>query len=218
MKSLPPHPLVAPASALAPLALVPGVRRVGFAGIRATAAALAVLLAGCAVTEPRTQVAIDLPRAFTEAEAGTATSGTPAVADDWWREFDSPQLDALIDQALAGSADLRIAAERIVQAEQALNIANASLLPTVGAAVGQSANRGETASGASTSRRSTSLNVAVNYEIDLWGRLAAGVQAQQQQLNVSRYDADTVRLALTSSVIATASSRSSTFRSRPPRC
>ena len=43
----------------------------------------------------------------------------------------------------------------------------------------------------------------MNYEIDLWGRLAAGIQAQQQSVNISRFDADTVRLTLTSGVAAT---------------
>jgi NodT family efflux transporter outer membrane factor (OMF) lipoprotein len=43
----------------------------------------------------------------------------------------------------------------------------------------------------------------MNYEIDLWGRLAAGIQAQQQAVNISRFDADTVRLTLTTGVAAT---------------
>ncbi len=43
----------------------------------------------------------------------------------------------------------------------------------------------------------------MSYEVDLWGRLAAGIQAQQQSLNISRFDAETVRLTLTSSVAST---------------
>ncbi len=43
----------------------------------------------------------------------------------------------------------------------------------------------------------------MSYEIDLWGRLAAGIQAQEQALNISRFDAETVRLTLTSGVAAT---------------
>jgi outer membrane protein, multidrug efflux system len=168
---------------------------------RLFAIALAMLLAGCAVTEPKTELALNLPRSFTEAPP-TAVSA-PALTDDWWLMFGSPQLNALIDEALIGSADLRIAAERITQAELALRVANASLLPRISAGAGQAASRSGGSNVDSSSREATSLSIAMSYEVDLWGRLAAGVQAQQQAVAVSRFDADTVRLALMSSVAST---------------
>ena len=36
---------------------------------------------------------------------------------EWWASFQSPQLNQLIDEALQQSPDLRIAAERVRQAE-----------------------------------------------------------------------------------------------------
>jgi outer membrane protein, multidrug efflux system len=166
-------------------------------------AALALALAGCAVTEPRTQVSMNMPPSFSEAPQGIASGEAHELTDDWWLSFGSPQLNGLIDEALAGSADLRIAAERITQAELALRVADASLLPRVSVGAGQSASRSGGSHVDSSSREATSLSVAMNYEIDLWGRLAAGIQAQQQAVAVSRFDAETVRLALTTSVAAT---------------
>jgi outer membrane protein, multidrug efflux system len=165
--------------------------------------AIAVALAGCAVTEPKTRVQIDMPQAYTEATAPIASGASSELTADWWKNFGSPQLTSLIDEALAGSSDIRIAAERITQAELALRQANASLLPTIGVGAGQSLNRSENEGTGDRTRRSTSLSVSMNYEIDLWGRLAAGIQAQQQAVNISRFDADTVRLTLTSAVAAT---------------
>ena len=78
--------------------------------------AIAVALAGCAVTEPKTRVQIDMPQAYTEASAPIASGASSQLTADWWTNFGSPQLTSLIEQALAGSSDIRIAAERITQA------------------------------------------------------------------------------------------------------
>ena len=165
--------------------------------------ALAVTLAGCAVTEPKTRVRIDMPQQFSEAAVPAAAGVTSQLTSDWWTHFGSPQLTSLIEQALAGSSDIRIAAERITQAELALRVANASLLPSIGVGAGQSFSRTDTAGTDASTRRGTSVSIAMSYEIDLWGRLAAGIQAQQQAVNISQFDADTVRLTLTTGVAAT---------------
>jgi len=171
--------------------------------MKALTIALALALAGCAVTEPKTRVQIDMPQAFTEAPAPAASAATSQLTTDWWTSFGSPQLTSLIEQALAGSSDIRIAAERITQAELALRQANASLLPSIGLGAGQSFSRSDSPGTDTSTRRGTSVSIAMSYEIDLWGRLAAGIQAQEQALNISRFDADTVRLTLTSGVAAT---------------
>jgi outer membrane protein, multidrug efflux system len=173
------------------------------APIKSLSVVLAVALAGCAVTEPKTRVQIDMPQAFTEAPAPIASAATSQLTADWWTSFGSPQLTSLIEQALAGSSDIRIAAERITQAELALRQANASLLPSIGLGAGQSFNRSDNEGTGERTRRSTSVSIAMSYEIDLWGRLAAGIQVQQQQVNISGFDAETVRLTLTTSVAAT---------------
>src|SRR5829696_5853032 len=89
----------------------------------------ALILNGCAITEPRTHVDIGMPPVYTEAP--TTAIEAPTLTSDWWHSFNSPQLTALIEEALTGSADIRIAAERITQAELALRIGGASLLPNV---------------------------------------------------------------------------------------
>lgn len=159
----------------------------------------AALLAGCATTEPRTRPQLALPAAFDETQAASAAE----VSRTWWLGFGSPQLSALVDEALNGSPDLRIAAERITQAELALRVAGASLLPSISAGLGQSANRSDGPGVDASTRKGSSLSVGMSYELDLWGRLAAGVQAQQQGVAISRYDLETARLSLTTGVAAT---------------
>ena len=184
--------------------------------------ALAVALAGCAVTEPKTRVQIDMPQQFSEAAVPPAAGVTSQLTTDWWTNFGSPQLTSLIEQALAGSSDVRIAAERITQAELALRVANASLLPSIGLGAGQSFSRTDSSGTDATTRRGTSVSIAMSYEIDLWGRLAAGIQAQQEAVNISRFDADTVRLTLTTrrrcDLLSIArNARATRHRAREPR-
>ena len=129
--------------------------------------ALAVVLTGCAITEPKTRVQIEMPQQFTEATVPAAAGVTSQLTTDWWTSFNSPQLTSLIEQALAGSADVRIAAERITQAELALRVANASLLPSIGVGAGQSFSRSDSAGTDASTRRGTSASIAMSYEIDL---------------------------------------------------
>jgi len=49
----------------------------------------------------------------------TAVSVAP-VPDDWWRLYDNPRLDALIQQALAANTDLRAAAANLERSVRAI--------------------------------------------------------------------------------------------------
>ncbi|MFT4243057.1 MAG: TolC family protein, partial [Acidovorax sp.] len=161
----------------------------------ALAAALAAALTACAVHEPRTQVPMDLPAAW----AGAPDAGAAAVGPDWWRGFGSPRLEALVQEALAGSGDLRVAAQRVRQADLALQTAGAAQLPGVSLAAGSAVSRSE---GAGVGK-STSVSLSVGYEVDLWGRLAAGEQGARAALEASRYDLEAARITLTASVATT---------------
>ena len=158
---------------------------------RTALAAALLVLTGCAIHEPRTQAPVALPTAWVDAPDADA-----AIAPDWWRAFGSQRLEALVQRAQAGSPDLRTAAQRVRQADIALQLAGASLLPSVSASAGSSANRSE---GAST-RKSTNLSLGVSYEVDLWGRLASGQESARLAAEASRYDLETARITVAASV------------------
>jgi NodT family efflux transporter outer membrane factor (OMF) lipoprotein len=167
--------------------------------LRAATVLAALALAGCAVQEPRTQPVLPLPAGWTEAAAADAAP----VRRDWWLGFGSAPLVSLIDEADRSSTDLRIAARRVRAAEIAANLAGVSLLPTVGASAGTSGNRSDAPGLPATSRRGTSASLSVSYEIDLWGRIAAGVQGAEASLDASRYDLDAARLTVSTTVAST---------------
>jgi len=163
-------------------------------------AALALALGGCAITEPVTRPRLALPADWSEPVA--ADAALPVAT--WWRGFGSTRLEALLDEALAGNPDLRVAAERVHQAEIQLRSAGASLLPvaTVGGDTGW--RRAEDGRGsAAVENESSGASLVISYEIDLWGRLAAGVAAAEADVASFRHDLQTARLTLVTSVANT---------------
>ncbi|HTL93183.1 MAG TPA: hypothetical protein VL176_12605, partial [Steroidobacteraceae bacterium] len=96
------------------------------------AAVPAIALAGCVDRgnwQPAPPVApgkLELGR--TVADAQVEPSAWPA--DGWWRRYGDPQLDALIDEALAGSASLVTAKARLRTAQAQAVTARAARLPT----------------------------------------------------------------------------------------
>lgn len=95
-----------------------------------SAVATAALLAGCAVGPDYVAPPAPLTGAFMGQPAVAARAAAPAPADMWWRGFNDPVLDRLVDRALAQNLDLAQAAARVTQARAGLRAATAALLPS----------------------------------------------------------------------------------------
>jgi NodT family efflux transporter outer membrane factor (OMF) lipoprotein len=176
---------------------------------RSLAAVLvAAALAGCGAGPEDQRPALDMPGGWkAEGPAGTSWPETT-----WWHGFGSPQLDALIRTAQQNNQDIGAAAARVLQADAQARIAGAPLLPTVEGSGGASHSvspetRSSTFSGGSVSRRSISdqysAELAVSYELDLWGKNRAALQSAEASALASRYDRDTVALTVTSGAATT---------------
>jgi len=93
----------------------------------------AVLLAGCTAVGPnyhRPEIAT--PAAY-EGVPNNRLSADRGDLSQWWRQFDDPVLQGLVDRALAGNFDLEAAASRIRQARLQVILAGAAGLPTLNA-------------------------------------------------------------------------------------
>ena len=89
--------------------------------------ALALAVTACSLGPAYKKPQTDTPAAW-RGPAGAA--GWPAA--DWWRGFNSPQLNDLIAQAQAANFDLGAAMARVREADAQARIAGAALLPSVG--------------------------------------------------------------------------------------
>jgi len=146
-----------------------------------------VLLVGCATTSPTLTPQIAPPTAYSEA----AAPGAAQLTGDWWNTFNSAELRALVDQAFAGSPDLAIAAERVRQAEAQVQIAGASLFPSLD--LGFSTRKARDS-------ESSSTTLGASYELDVFGRNAAGVRGAEAALRATAFDRDAARLTLLAGV------------------
>jgi multidrug efflux system outer membrane protein len=133
-------------------------------------------------------------------ERGGNGANEQALTRDWWRSFGSLELAELIAAAQEANPDMVIAAERVLQAEAQARIAGASLFPSLNFSA--SAGRRETRpdGGSWSSADSSGVGLSASYELDLWGRIAAGVSAAEASLRASRFDQETVRLTLATGV------------------
>ena len=161
---------------------------------------VAVLALGaCAITSkapPLPKIASDMPAAWAE----RALSDAVVTAPDWWRGFSSEELSVLIAAALSANPDLVIAAERVRQAESQARIAGASLFPQLDFGAGTTRRETRPDGGAWSASDGSSAAFSASYEIDVWGRNAAGVRAAESSLRASRFDLETVRLTLVTGV------------------
>ena len=165
---------------------------------RAMAIALVCSLSGCAIVSP--QLKPDMPVAGAWNEAAPADAA--GVSPTWWTSFGSPELQSLVDEALAGSPDLAIATERVRQAEAQVRVAGASLFPVLSADAGASGRRTGSAGGAGSAVVDSAGNVGLtaSYELDLWGRNRAGVRSAESSAAASRFDRDTAQVTLVAGV------------------
>jgi NodT family efflux transporter outer membrane factor (OMF) lipoprotein len=141
-------------------------------------AALCLVAAGCQTKAPPTRSEIQqqaladlrLPAGW---KAGQVDARAGGIADDWLAGFKDPQLDALVREAIARNPDLRVAATKVEQAAQHVELARAALRPAI-----QLFGTGGSNMGGGDSLQMLSLGVS--WEIDLWGRLRYGRNATQE--------------------------------------
>ena len=162
--------------------------------------AIAAALSGCIVSRVDPQKPeLPLPASLPAVEVETVQ-----LPDPWWTIFGDPVLNQLVDEALQYNTDVAIAASRVAQARAALRGTNANRLPTVDieANYGRSKQSADIAffPGADEPQSSYSVQGAVGYELDLWGRYQRASEAARAELLNSEYGREATKLGLTGDV------------------
>jgi len=179
------------------LAFTPIARR----GLGPMALGAALLLAGCtslipAYERPAAPVPVAYAPELAPAGAAGANSGSAAADIDWPSYFADPRLRRLIELALAGNRDLRVAILNIEQARASYQVRRADELPTVGAGV--TAQRQPGTSGL-VNTFAVGLQVT-GFELDVFGRVRSLSQAALAQYLATDEARKTVQIALVSAV------------------
>ncbi len=164
----------------------------------------AATLAGCSFAPPY-QPPSTTPVA-TFKDDGRFTLGQPADAlpkGAWWTLYADPVLDRLEGRIAGANPTLAEALARNDQAQDFLLQARAGLGPTVGISGYTTGNRQSDdrplrGNGQPNEYMANSLSGAIDYELDLWGRIRNAVAAGRAEAQASGADLADVRLSLQS--------------------
>ncbi len=144
--------------------------------------------------------------------AGTTVSNSGNVSSvgnadwlTWWKSFQDPVLDALLQEASANSQDLALASARIAEARATLNQNAANFYPSVDLNAG--VTRRETSQNASTFSpvlgpysNDRQIGLTASYEIDFWGKYARADEAARARMLAQSASRGTVLTTLYANV------------------
>jgi len=167
------------------------------------AASTALFVAGCSAIGPR----YERPEVATPAAYSISTA-PGAIPDPWWKLFGQPELDSLVEEALAANQDLAAAAARVEEARALAGVARADRFPQVGVAASGTRTKlsPDTATlppGFDLERDAYRASATFSFELDFWGRLARLHEAARAELVASEEGRRNVRLAVVADTSST---------------
>jgi len=181
--------------------------------------ALALLLAGCMVGPDHVRpelatgdtflrdetVASGTAASFQSADAVPRSADAGATGSEFWRRFEDPLLTRLVEDALQANHELRIGLARLDQARALARQSRLDLFPTVTADASASDARASADQAPGIARgdrnaESYEAGVRAAWELDFFGRVRRGVQADRAGSEAAAADLATLQVAVTAEV------------------
>jgi len=158
-------------------------------------AGLIGLLAGCTVGPEFTTPSSEVAAAWTQASDPRVETGD-AVDTLWWKVFNDPLLDRLVELAYANNPTIEAAGVNVLQARAALGVATGDLYPqqqNIGGDYGIQRNAdpsGVALPVASDAFQTVRFGASTSWEIDLWGKFRRAIQSADSDLisAIAAYD------------------------------
>ncbi len=152
--------------------------------------------------QPASVQSFETQKSFTAPEASWPQA-------EWWKPYGDSQLDGLMEEALAGSPDLKIAEARLREADALARVAGASLWPSLTGNASTSETKESRNQGFPKqfesflphgwhSQGASTLNV--DYDLDLFGKNRAAFAAATSDAIAAQVDFAAARLSLSAAV------------------
>ena len=186
---------------------------------------LLIALAGCTLGPDfvRPEVAADAgysthnltTTARADIDAGGAAQRLIAGMDipgQWWTLFRSPELNALVEEALRANPDISAAQAALRQANEQVYVDQASLFPVLNGNLSKTRQKvSGTTSGTSSSPILTlsSASLSVSYAPDVFGGTRRQIESSTAQAEYQRFQLEATYLTLSTNVVNTAVSLAS---------
>ena len=152
--------------------------------------------------EPREHDKVILPPSYSNRH----TAAKEPMQRQWWQNFNAPQLNALVEEALGNNLSLQESWARLAQTQALVVRSGAALWPDLVGEAGASFGRQGTSNNQSGSDSDTvesyNLGLVSRYELDLWGRVRSQRQAAVLSASASREDLNAAAITLASNVVS----------------
>jgi outer membrane protein, multidrug efflux system len=155
-------------------------------------------LPGCSTQAPFERPVVDVPVQWSP-RASALNTDASWPSSNWWKAFNDPTLDALVDRMREGNRDLKAAQARIGQARAGLQAAGHQLHFSAGFTTEQTRSRGLGSTG--RIERMHSLKIIPDYEADLWDKFGSLVRSADATVSASEESERAVRLTLTADTV-----------------
>ena len=143
-----------------------------------------VLLAGCAVGPKYERPAVKMPSDYRAAMPAQTLPAPSLGNEDWWQVYQDPVLVELIHTALQQNYDVRIAATRVLEAQQQLGVVHSNQLPSanVGVDLLSQQNAKVAKPFPAYQVNAGELDLSVIWNLDFWGKYRRETEEARAQL------------------------------------
>ncbi|SFN27377.1 efflux transporter outer membrane subunit [Dokdonella immobilis] len=176
-------------------------------------AALAASIAACTVGPDYVRPESPAPAHFASAaqpDPGSRAElpADPAAVTEFWNGFNDPLLSRLVEQALASNHDLRIALANLDRANALLGGTRFDAVPVVTAEAEARDARASADQLPGVERdgrdaKSYSAGLRASWELDLFGRIRRGIEAQSAEAGASAADLAAAQIVVAADVAST---------------
>ncbi|MES2452633.1 MAG: efflux transporter outer membrane subunit [Pseudomonadota bacterium] len=181
---------------------------------------LALMVTACAVGPRDLDPKVTLPpqqqpQRFAPQAGPEQTTADNVVAADWWRAFGSPELMALVDEALGHATDIAVADAALRQAREQAGATAGAALPEVDASYQAQRTRVSNALAPAVTDSSQYLytlhtaQVTISYGLDLFGGTRAHIRSARAAAEVQRHRLEAARAAVAANLVQAVIQRAS---------
>lgn len=183
--------------------------------------------AGCTVGPDFQKPAISLPSSVLPVDHASETLSAPVhggetqqyvygatAPQEWWRQFNSPVIDSLVDRAFKESPRVEAVRAALRAAQENVNAERAGFWPEISGSLGTSRQKVSGASDGLPADQSFSYSLStasvnVSYDFDLFGKKQRGVEAREASRNSQYNEVEAAYQTLAANVVTAAIAQAS---------
>ncbi|MBA8880119.1 NodT family efflux transporter outer membrane factor (OMF) lipoprotein [Phyllobacterium myrsinacearum] len=161
---------------------------------------LSSCLAGCVVGPDYQKPLISMPGKWGSSKQAKAPK--PAELSNWWQRLRDPELNALVEEAVAGNLDVASAKAKIREARATYRQTAGTLLPSVDGSASATRTRTSAASTGTSAQISSQFETGfdASWELDLFGANKRSTEAAKYGLDAAGEDLRSTSLTLVGDV------------------